>query len=60
VPENLPRLWTVAELAELFRVTPKTIERWIKRRTLVAHRIHGRLRVSDADLREFLAARRDN
>jgi excisionase family DNA binding protein len=51
--------FTVAELAALFKVDPKTILRWVKRGALVAHRFEGSLRVSDADYKTFVRSRRE-
>jgi excisionase family DNA binding protein len=50
---------TVVELAALFKVDRKTILRWIKRGSLVAHRFEGSLRVSDADYKTFVRSRRE-
>ena len=39
---NLPDLLTVAEVAELFRVTPLTLKRWEKKGMIEAMRINSR------------------
>ena len=52
------RFYTVAELAKMFGVVPKTIHRWIAAGDLVAHRLNRRIRVSEADLQTFILVRR--
>jgi excisionase family DNA binding protein len=52
------RFYTVAELAKIFGVVPKTIHRWIAAGDLVAHRLNRRIRVSDGDLQTFILIRR--
>jgi excisionase family DNA binding protein len=52
------RFYTVAELAEMLHVVPKTIHRWIAAGDLVAHRLNRRIRVSEADLQTFILVRR--
>ena len=52
------RFYTVAELAKIFGVVPKTIHRWIAAGDLIAHRLNRRIRVSEADLQTFILVRR--
>ena len=51
---------SIAEAAELLRVSTRTVRRWIGEGLLVAHRIHGLVRISEADFQAFLAAHRDH
>ena len=54
------RLFTIAEVAERLDVAERTIRRWIKSGDLVAHRFGRVVRIAELDLRDFLAARRDD
>ena len=51
--------FTIAEVAECVNVATRTVRRWIEKKLLVAHRINGLVRISEADFRAFLAAHRD-
>jgi excisionase family DNA binding protein len=51
--------FTIAEVAERVNVATRTVRRWIEKKLLVAHRINGLVRISEADFRAFLAAHRD-
>jgi excisionase family DNA binding protein len=53
------QFFTIAEVAECLNVSTRTVRRWIKERQLVAHRLHGVVRIADSDLRAFLAQHRD-
>ena len=48
------KLRTIKELAELWEVSPRTIQRLIKSGALRASRIRRLVRVSDADADDFL------
>ena len=58
-PKVGARFYTVAEIAIQLNVSPRTVHRWIADRHLVVHRIGRSVRISDADLKAFLAVRRD-
>jgi excisionase family DNA binding protein len=49
---------TVADAAALLRVSGKTVRRLIERGALPVHRVGRGLRISEADLREYLRATR--
>jgi PTS system nitrogen regulatory IIA component len=51
---------TVEDLTRLFKVSEKTIYRWIKRHGLPAYRVHHQFRFNRTDLLEWAAARRVN
>ena len=57
--EVRPKFYTIGGVALLLDVAPRTVHRWIAERKLVVHRIGRSVRVSAADLKEFLAAHRD-
>ncbi len=56
---RLPRLLAVSEVAELLRVSTKTVRRWIERQELRTHRLGRQLRVAEEDLAAFLGRRRE-
>jgi excisionase family DNA binding protein len=49
---------TVRDVAEILQVVTKTVERWIDKGELIAHRFNGRIRISQADFEAFVRARR--
>jgi excisionase family DNA binding protein len=51
-------LVTVSEVARRLAVSEKTVRRWIDRGDLVAHQLGRAIRISEADLRAFVALRR--
>jgi excisionase family DNA binding protein len=53
-------LRSIDEIAELWGVSPRTVQRLIKSGALRAHRIARLLRVSDADADDFLESNRDD
>lgn len=55
----LPVLYTVAEVANLLKVSIKTVRRWIDADELVAHRLGRQLRITESDLSAFLRQRRE-
>jgi len=59
-PALLGRFYTIKQIAEYVEASTRTVRRWIKAKLLVAHRINGVVRISEADLRAFLSAHRDH
>jgi excisionase family DNA binding protein len=53
-----PKFYTIEQIADCLAVSTKTVRRWIDKKLLVAHRIGGVLRISEADFAAFLAIRR--
>lgn len=53
------KFFTVGDIALRLNVSPRTVHRWIADHQLVVHRIGRAVRISDADLRAFLALHRD-
>lgn len=51
-------LLTAAEVAELLRIDPYTVRRYVKRGELPAYRVGRELRFDAADVRTYLAGRR--
>jgi excisionase family DNA binding protein len=52
------QFFTIADTAEILRVSPRTVRRWIDRGQLVAHKPGGVVRIGEGDLRAFLALHR--
>jgi excisionase family DNA binding protein len=55
---RIPRFFTIKYTAENFDVCEKTVRRWIKSGQLPSHTLAGAVRISEADLVSFAAARR--
>jgi excisionase family DNA binding protein len=56
---GLPQFYNVNEVAKAAAVSPRTVRRWVATGELVVHRLHGVVRIADADLKAFLAIHRD-
>ena len=61
---NQPRIptkfYTIKQIADCVEVSTRTVRRWIEEGILVAHRINGLVRISEADFQAFLAGHRDS
>jgi excisionase family DNA binding protein len=57
-PRERISFFTVPDVAEHLGVADRTVRRWIEGRQLVAHRFGRAVRISEEDLRRFLAAHR--
>lgn len=57
-PGPPPVLLTVAEAAELLRIDPYTVRRYVNRGELPAYRIGRELRIDPAELQAYLQGRR--
>jgi excisionase family DNA binding protein len=55
---GLSKYYTIKAVAEALDVSPRTIRRWISNGDLVVHRVSGIVRISEGDLRVFLALHR--
>lgn len=53
-----PRLLTIAEVAEILRVHPRTVQRRIRDGELHFHDLSGSVRVTDDDLAAYIATGR--
>ena len=56
---SLPTLYTVAETAARLKVSKKTIRRRIDQGALVAHRLGGRVLISEPDLAAYIRSGRN-
>jgi excisionase family DNA binding protein len=51
--------FSVKAVAERLDFSPRTVHRWIKSKELAVYRLGGSVRISEVDLRRYLAAHRD-
>jgi excisionase family DNA binding protein len=54
------KFYTIQQIADWLAVSTRTVRRWIHDKLLIAHRLNGLVRISEADFAAFLAARRDD
>ena len=54
------KFYTIEQIADFVEVSPRTVQRWIEKKLLIAHKISGVVRISDADFQAFLTAHRDS
>lgn len=59
-PKSPTNFYTIEQIAKFVEVSTRTVRRWIQGGLLVAHRINGLVRISEADFQAFLATHRDN
>jgi excisionase family DNA binding protein len=59
-PKSPMKFYTIEQIANFIEVSTRTVRRWIQEGLLVAHRINGLVRISEADFQAFLATHRDN
>lgn len=52
------KFFTIAETAEMLRVSTRSVRRWIVAGELVAHHLGRAVRIAECDLRAFLALHR--
>ena len=52
--DGATRFYTIAEIAELIQVAPRSVRRWIGAGLLVTHRIGSIVRIAEPDLASFL------
>jgi excisionase family DNA binding protein len=53
-----PQFVTVRAVAEQLDISSRTVHRWIKNNELAVHRVGRSVRISEVDLKHYLAARR--
>jgi excisionase family DNA binding protein len=53
-----PKFYTIEQIAESLDASTRSVRRWIANGLLIAHRINGLVRISEADFEAFLAAHR--
>ena len=54
------KFYTIEQIAECVNASTRSVRRWIDQMLLIAHRLNGLVRISEADFTAFLAARRDD
>jgi excisionase family DNA binding protein len=52
-PKSPTKFYTIEQIADCVQASTRTVQRWIAEERLIAHRINGLVRVSDANLRKF-------
>jgi excisionase family DNA binding protein len=52
------QFFTISDIAEMLRVSTRTVRRWIDSRQLISHGFGGVVRIAEPDLRAFLALHR--
>jgi excisionase family DNA binding protein len=58
--DGLPSYHAIKSVAAALDVSTRTVRRWIATGDLIVHRVNGVVRISDADLRAFLALHRES
>jgi excisionase family DNA binding protein len=53
-----PKFYTIEQIAKSLEASTRSVRRWIANGLLIAHRINGVVRISEADFQTFLAAHR--
>jgi excisionase family DNA binding protein len=54
------KFYTIEQIADCVEASTRSVRRWIDEGLLIAHKINGLLRISEADFQAFLAAHRDS
>ena len=58
--QTKPKFYTIQQVAECVNASTRSVRRWIDQKILIAHRLNGLVRISEADFAAFLAAQRDD
>jgi excisionase family DNA binding protein len=53
------KFFTIAQIAEVLGISERTVRRWVAGKLLIAHRINGLVRISEADFQDFLIGHRE-
>jgi excisionase family DNA binding protein len=59
-PKSPTKFYTIQQIADCVESSTRSVRRWIDEGLLIAHKINGLVRISEADLQAFLAAHRDS
>jgi excisionase family DNA binding protein len=59
-PNISTKFYTIEQIANCVEASTRTVRRWIDEGLLIAHKINGLVRISEADFQAFLAAHRDS
>jgi excisionase family DNA binding protein len=54
------KFYTIEQIADCVEASTRSVRRWIDEGLLIAHKINGLVRISEADFQAFLAAHRDS
>ena len=52
------KFYTVEQVAEDLKVSPRTVRRWIQSKALVAHRFGASVRIAESERKAFIARHR--
>jgi excisionase family DNA binding protein len=52
------RFYTIAQVADLLAVSPRSVRRWVASEELLAHKFGRQVRIAEIDLRAFVERRR--
>jgi excisionase family DNA binding protein len=55
---NSTKFYTIQQIADCVEASTRSVRRWIDEGLLIAHKINGLVRISEADFQAFLAAHR--
>lgn len=58
--QTKPKFYTIQQVAACVNASTRSVRRWIDQKILIAHRLNGLVRISEADFAAFLAAQRDD
>jgi len=58
-PKASTKFFTIAQIAEVMEISERSVRRWIDKGLLVAHKIGGLVRISEADFLTFLLTHRE-
>jgi excisionase family DNA binding protein len=53
--KQLVRFYTIAQVAELLAISERSVRRWVATGELTAHKFGRGVRISETELRTFLA-----
>jgi excisionase family DNA binding protein len=56
--KSLTRFFSIAQVAEMLAVSTRSVRRWIAAGDLLAHKFGRQVRISEIDLRDFVAGHR--
>ncbi len=57
-PSLLPKFYTIPDVADVLKVSIKTVRRWIDDGEIAVYRFSRQIRISESDLSDFIRRRR--
>lgn len=51
---SIPKVYTRAETAEIFKVHISTIDRWLAEKTMISSHVNGTVRISSSEINRLL------